>query len=575
MAFDAVFLTAVLEELRQKIIGLRVEKIQQPARDTVLLGLRGKERLLLSANVNRPRIHLTGASYENPAQPPMFCMLLRKHLSGGRIAELRQPPAERMVDLVLDCTDEMGIPCQKHLILELMGRNSNLILAGEDGRIIDCLRRVDFEMSELRQVLPGLFYHEPPRQSRGIPSETSEEMIVEKLRAVDSPKRLDKWLIDSFDGFSPLIARELSYGFCGETDGDILTMDREKLGGYLAEQFRFCSYRPILLICDGQPKEYSYRPIEQYGQYMQAEELESFSGLLDRFYTQTEHSDRMRQKTQTLRKTVTTLRERTLRKLELQRKEYESTLDREQLRQMGDIVTANLHAIERGQTRLVAEDFYHDMVPVEIPLKPELSPQQNAARFYKDYAKAKNAEKILTEQMERAEIEAEYLAMVLEELSRVEGEADLWEIREELEQGGYIRPDRKKQKVRPGKPMEFLSSDGYRIYVGRNNCENDRLSLKTARKDDLWLHIQKFHGTHVIIACAGVTPPDETITEAAQLAAWFSQAKEGQNVPVDVTPVRYLRKPKGAKPGMVVYDKYRTVIVTPDGNLAERLRQKL
>ena len=575
MAFDAVFLTAVLEELRQKIIGLRVEKIQQPARDTVLLGLRGKERLLLSANVNRPRIHLTGASYENPAQPPMFCMLLRKHLSGGRIAELRQPPAERMVDLVLDCTDEMGIPCQKHLILELMGRNSNLILAGEDGRIIDCLRRVDFEMSELRQVLPGLFYHEPPRQSRGIPSETSEEMIVERLRAVDSPKRLDKWLIDSFDGFSPLIARELSYGFCGETDGDILTMDREKLGGYLAEQFRFRSYRPILLICDGQPKEYSYRPIEQYGQYMQAEELESFSGLLDRFYTQTEHSDRMRQKTQTLRKTVTTLRERTLRKLEFQRKEHESTLDREQLRQMGDIVTANLHAIERGQTRLVAEDFYHDMVPVEIPLKPDLSPQQNAARFYKDYAKAKNAEKILTEQMERAEIEAEYLAMVLEELSRVEGEADLWEIREELEQGGYIRPDRKKQKVRPGKPMEFLSSDGYRIYVGRNNCENDRLSLKTARKDDLWLHIQKFHGTHVIIACAGVTPPDETITEAAQLAAWFSQAKEGQNVPVDVTPVRYLRKPKGAKPGMVVYDKYRTVIVTPDGNLAERLRQKL
>ncbi len=575
MAFDAVFLTAVLEELRERLVGLRVEKIQQPTRDTVLLSLRGKERLLLSANVNRPRIHLTGASYENPAQPPMFCMLLRKHLSGGRIADLRQPPAERMVDLVLDCTDEMGVPCQKHLILELMGRNSNLILTGEDGRIIDCLRRVDFEMSELRQVLPGLFYREPPRQSRGLPSETSEEALLERLKAVDSPKRLDKWLIDSFDGFSPLIARELSYSFCGETDGDIMTMDRERLAAYLAEQFRFRDYRPVLLSCEGQPKEYSYRSIEQYGQYMQTEEAESFSALLDRFYTQTEHSDRMRQKTQTLRKAVTTLRERTLRKLELQRKEYESTLDREQLRQMGDIVTANLHAIERGQTCLVAEDFYHDMVPIRIPLKPDLSPQQNAARFYKDYAKAKNAEKILTEQMERAEIEAEYLATVLEELSRVEGEADLAEIREELEQGGYIRPDRKKQKTRPGRPMEFLSSDGYQIYVGRNNCENDRLSLKTARKDDLWLHIQKFHGTHVIIACAGKEPPDRTITEAAQLAAWFSQAKEGQNVPVDVTPVRYLKKPKGAKPGMVIYDKYRTVIVTPDGNLAERLRQKL
>ena len=335
------------------------------------------------------------------------------------------------------------------------------------------------------------------------------------------------------------------------------------------------TYTPFLLTLDGQPKDFSYRPIAQYGGYMETEIAESFSSLLDRFYTQTEHSDRMRQKSQTLRKTVTTLRERTLRKLELQKKEYESTLDREQLRQMGDIVTANLHAIARGQTRLVAEDFYHDMAEIEIPLKPELSPQQNAAHFYKDYTKAKNAEKILAEQMERAETEAEYLAAVLDELSRVECETDLAEIREELEQGGYIRGDRKKQKIKPGKPMEFLSSDGYRIYVGRNNCQNDQLSLKMSRKDDLWLHIQKFHGTHVIIACAGVTPPDETITEAAQLAAWFSQAKEGQNVPVDVTPVRYLKKPKGAKPGMVVYDKYRTVIVTPDGSLVERLKQKL
>ncbi|MBR6824987.1 MAG: NFACT family protein [Oscillospiraceae bacterium] len=574
MAFDAVFLSAVLEELREKLTGLRIEKIQQPARDTVLLSLRGKERLLLSANVNRPRIHLTRSSYENPAQPPMFCMLLRKHLSGGRIAELRQPPSERMVDMVLDCTDEMGIPCQKHLILELMGRNSNLILTGEDGRIIDCLRRVDPEMSELRPVLPGLFYRDPPRQGRADPMETDEAKILEMLRTVDSPKRLDKWIIDSFDGFSPLVARELSYGFCGETDGDILTMAREKLAAYLFRELRFRAFSPVLLTCEGQPKDFSYRPIFQYGSYMEQETGESFSSLLDRFYTRTELSDRMRQKSQTLRKTVTTLRERTLRKLELQKREYESTLDREQLRQMGDIVTANLHAIVRGQTKLVAEDFYNEMQEIEIPLKPDLSPQQNAARYYKDYAKAKNAEKILSEQMARAEIEAEYLGAVLEELSRAESEADLAEIREELEQGGYIRADRKKQKVRPGKPMEFRSSDGYRILVGRNNCENDQLSLKTARKDDLWLHIQKFHGTHVIIACAGVTPPDETITEAAQLAAWFSQAREGQNVPVDVTPVRYLKKPKGSKPGMVVYDRYRTVIVTPDEKLTERLRVK-
>jgi predicted ribosome quality control (RQC) complex YloA/Tae2 family protein len=303
---------------------------------------------------------------------------------------------------------------------------------------------------------------------------------------------------------------------------------------------------------------------------------ESFSALLDDFYAARDLRERMRQKSLSLTRTVKNARDRTARRLANQKTELAATEKRDEYRICGDLLTSNLYRMERGMRSVTVEDYYAEGMPERtIALDPLKTPQQNAAKYYKDYAKAKNAEKILTEQMERAEIEAEYLAMVLEELSRVEGEADLLEIREELEQGGYIRPDRKKQKVRPGKPMEFLSSDGYRIYVGRNNCENDRLSLKTARKDDLWLHIQKFHGTHVIIACAGVTPPDETITEAAQLAAWFSQAKEGQNVPVDVTPVRYLRKPKGAKPGMVVYDKYRTVIVTPDGNLAERLRQKL
>lgn len=576
MPFDAIFLSAVAQELRQKILGLRIEKIQQPARDTVILQLRGKEKLLLSANVNRPRIHLSTAGYENPAQPPMFCMLLRKHLSGGRIAAIDQPPAERVVDLSVDCTDEMGIPCRKHLILELMGRNSNLILTAEDGHIIDCLRRVDLEMSELRQVLPGLFYRQPPRQGRRLPGETGEEEILSLLCQINSSKRLDKWLIESFDGFSPLVARELSYDFSGETDTDLLTLNLEKLAEYLQGQFCRTDYRPILLSREGQPSDYSYRPIFQYGSFMQCSEEDSFSRLLDLFYSKTEHSDRMRQKTQTLRKSLTTLRERTLRKLELQRKEYESTLDRESLRQKGDIVTANLHAISRGQTLLRTEDFYHDMVEIEIPLKPELSPQQNAARYYKEYTKAKNGEKILSQQIRQGELEADYLGTVLDELSRVENEADLAEIRMELEQGGYVRRESKKQqkqpKTQPVRPMEFRSSDGYTIYVGKNNRQNDLLSLKMARKDDLWLHIQKFHGTHVIIVCGGTEPPDQTVTEAAQLAAFYSQAREGQNVPVDVTPVRFLKKPNGAKPGMVVYDKYRTVIVTPEEALAERLR---
>ena len=577
MPFDAIFLTAVIREL-QPLLGSRVDKIQQPSRDTVLLHLRGRGsgKLLLSANVNRPRIHLTEASFENPAQPPMFCMLLRKHLTGGRLQEIQQPPAERSVSLIFDCTDEMGIPCRKSLILELMGRNSNLILTGAEGRILDCLRRVDFEMSEQRQVLPGLFYRDPPRQDKRIPQETDEAEIAVLLSAAEPGRRLDQWLLGTFAGISPLIARELCFRFTGATDTPLTGLSLPALAAFLAAQFASMdSFTPVLLLRGGVPAEFSYREILQYGDFMEETRCGSFSQLLDRFYTQTDRAERMRQKSQTLRKTVTTLHERVLRKLELQRRERDSTLNREQRRRMGDIVTANLHAITRGQALLRAENFYEDDAPlIEIPLKPELSPQQNAAKFYKEYAKAKTAEKILTQQLAQGEAEAEYLAAVLDELSRAESEADLAEIRQELEAGGYLRPaDRKKQpKLPPSKPMEFVSGDGYHIFVGRNNRQNDPLSMKTARTDDLWLHIQKFHGTHVIIACAGVRPPDRTVTEAAMLAAFYSQAKNGQNVPVDVTQVRNLRKPSGAKPGMVVYDRYQTVIVTPDPELPEKLR---
>ncbi len=576
MPFDAIFLSAVCDELRQELIGARVEKIQQPARDMVVLQLRGKARLLLSASGNRPRFHVTQASYENPAQPPMFCMLLRKHLAGGRIAAIEQPPAERSVELTLDCTDEMGTPCQKRLILELMGRNSNLILTDGENRILDCMRRVDFEMSEQRQVLPGLFYHRPPRQEGKLtPQELTKPALERLLAQTAAPVHLDRWIVDHVAGISPLIARELAFDFCGETDADVLTLDRARLAEALTQPSLLQARQPTLLLCGGRPKDFTYCPIRQYSAYMTARTMPSFSALLDAFYTETEQRERMLQKSQSLRRTVTNLLERTRRKLAAQRKEREASLDRETLRRRGDIVTANLHAMTRGMTVLRAEDFYQeDMPEIEIPLRPELSPQQNAARFYKEYNKAKHAEKILAEQIARGEIEEEYLGAVLDELNRAESERDLAEIRAELEAGGYVRSaDRRRQQKQPAsRPMRFRSSDGFEILVGRNNRQNDQLSLKTARRDDLWLHIQKFHGTHVIICCAGAPVPDGTITEAAMLAAWYSQAREGQNVPVDVTQVRNLRKPNGAKPGMVVYDRYRTVIVTPDAALCERLR---
>ncbi len=316
-------------------------------------------------------------------------------------------------------------------------------------------------------------------------------------------------------------------------------------------------------------------PIRQYGR--PSREAESYCALLDRYYTLRDRRDVMRQKAQAIRKTVQNLRDRTRRKMALQEKELLTAQDREHLRQMGDIVTANLHSITKGQRILEAENFYDpDMKQIQIPLSPLLSPQQNAAKFYKEYAKAKNAEKELTRQLELGRGELEYLESVLEELDRAENEQELEEIRQELAAGGYVRqdPGRKRMKQAASKPMRFVSTDGYPIYVGRNNRQNDELTTKLAQKNDLWLHVQKQSGSHVIIPWAGVQPPDDTITQAAQLAAWFSQGRQGQNVAVDVTPVRYVKKPGGAKPGMVVYTTYRTVYVTPDPGLAEKLKTK-
>lgn len=584
MPFDAMFLTAVTAELRPVLTGGRIDKVQQPSRDLVVLqfhGPNGSGRLLLSASPNSPRIHLTTAPLENPAQPPMFCMLLRKHLTGGKIVDLRQPPLERLVDLALDCTDEMGEPVRKHLILELMGRNANLILLGGDGRVVDCLRRVDFEMSEKRQVLPGLFYQDPPPLEKENPLTVSQEEISARLAAVEGQKRFDKWLLDTYGGLSPLLCRELSHDLFGDVETDIGPMSpetRQAAAQALYTRFQALTSQPtpVMLRKEGKPTDFSFRPIRQYGTYWEQETYPSFSQLLDGFYASRDHAERMRQKTQALHKTIANLRDRTARKLEIQRKELTATFDRERLRQLGDIVTANLHAMVRGQTRLTAVDFYDpDMKEIDIPLSPQLSPQQNAAKFYKDYNRAKHAEKVLTEQIAKGETELDYLCSILDELERAETEKDVAEIRAELVSGGYVRDTDKKKRMKtpPSKPMEFVSSEGFPIRVGRNNRQNDELTLKQSAKGDLWLHVQKLHGSHVVVACNGVKPGDQTVTEAAMLAAWYSQARDSQNVPVDVTPVKQIKKPVGAKPGMVIYHVYNTVYVTPSAELPERLKR--
>lgn len=578
MPFDAIFLSAVTQQIQPLILGSRIDKVQQPTRDTVLLSLRSREgtcKLLLSASSNHPRIHLTHERYEQPAQPPMFCMLLRKHLSGGRIKALTQVPLERVVDLCMDCTDELGERSERHLYLELMGRNANLILTDADNRILDCLRRVDAGMSEKRQVLPGLFYRLPPSQDKCNPLAASEASVLELLSQVSFPTHLDRWLTDTYAGISPLIARELAYLTTGQTDCDLSTQDKSALSSVLARALSELAdnMQPILLLQADVRKDFTYRPILQYGSYMRQQTMQSFSELLDDFYTGRERAERVKNRSQVLNKTVSNLYARVSRKLELQKKELQATYGRDRLRQLGDIVTANLHRMQRGQARLIATDFYDpQMQQIVIDLNITLSPQQNAAKFYKDYAKAKNAEKILTEQIAAGQKEQAYLASVLDELSRAETEHDLSEIRTELIDGGYLHSNEKKRvKSPPAQPMVFTSSDGFTIYVGRNNRQNDALTCRFAHKTDLWLHTQKIHGSHVIVVTHGSLPPDRTVTEAACLAAWFSQARFGQNVPVDYCPVRQVKKPTGAKPGMVVYENYKTCYITPDSALLSQL----
>ena len=568
MAFDATFMTAVLDEIRGRATDARVEKIHQPSRDTIIFHLRcreGREKLLFAANPTAPRLHLTTASPENPAEPPMFCMLLRKHLMGARLNSVAQIPMERCAVFTFDCTDEMGFPVQKKLVCELMGRTCNIYLLAPEGRIIDCLRRIGLDESAKRAALPGLNYQEPEPVTKQDPRNWTTDDYVNLLRAPGSDV-LSQRLMDELGGLSPLVCREAALFAAGSTDARVedLNIDAaaDKLDLFFREHLnhpRPCYYA----LPDGTPKQFAFCPIREYGEYREAA---SFGALLDMYYTVRDRKDAMRQKSQAVRKTVQNLCTRITRKLAIQEKELEATFDRERLRQLGDIVTANIHRIVKGQTVIQCEDFYdEEMKVIDIPISPILSPQQNAAKFYKDYAKLKNAEKELTKQIAIGEEELHYLKSVLDELSRADTEAELEEIRRELQDGGYIKADAGKKRMKQGKvpPMRFESTDGYPIYVGRNNRQNDELTFRLARKDDIWCHASKVHGSHVIISCGGTKPPDDTITQAAQLAAYYSETTAGQNIPVDVTPVKQVKKLPGAKPGMVIYHTYRTVIANP------------
>ena len=573
MALDTVMLSALAAELRPKLEGARIDKVRQPEREQVLLSIRNKGenmRLLINAGAGSGRVALTRQSFENPAEPPMFCMLLRKYLVGARIEKLTQPNWERLLMVDIISHNELGDSVCLKLAIELMGRNSNLVLVGDDGRIIDCLRRMEYGGDVQRRMLPGMIYRLPPAQKKPLIFDCDRAQIESALNSSEDGKPLDKRLLDSFSGLSPLVCRELVH----RAFYDISCLPNA-LEAFL-ESVRAGEFTPTLLTKDGKPAEYSFMQLKQYGSEYEQQSLNSFSELLDAYYSKRELSERRRRRARELSHSVKTARDRIQRKLVCRLEELERTYGREEIRKNAELLTANMYRVKRGDSSVTVEDYYTDGCPsVEIKLDILKTPQQNAAAMFKEYNKLKTAEIHLTALVAEGEKQLDYLNSVLDELERAETERDLAEIRRELLETGYLKKQKgaKPDKSKKQGPMRFISSDGYEILVGRSNSQNDELTTKTARRTDIWLHTKSVHGSHVIISCEGREPPERTIAEAASIAAYYSQGREGGKTAVDYTAVRFVRKPSGSMPGKVVYTDYKTVMAEADETLCEKLKK--
>ena len=586
MALDGAFLSCLREELTAGLPDARVDKIHQPSREELVIALRsrnGNKKLYLSARANSPRVHFTDIPLENPASPPMFCMLLRKRITGGRLAAIRQPGLERALYFDLDCVDELGDIVRLTLAVEIMGRHSNIILI-ENGRVVDAIKRVDMEMSSVRPVLPGLPYSPPPAAAGRLDLSAVEpaDFLAAMEQGPDYP--LSKALLNTAHGLSPLICREVSHLAARGRDplvSDWTKEERERLLFYLGRVKAAVetgeNRKPYLLLrADGSPLDFSFMAVTQYGLEALGREMDSFSSLLDAFYAQRDAGERMKQRAHDILRILTNLSDRTARKLDRQREELTRSGDRETLRIYGDLINANLYAIPRGAASAELIDYFDPACGLKtVPLDPALTAAQNAQKYYKDYRKAQKAEQILQQQIAQGEEELQYFDTVFDALSRASTWRELGELREELAAGGYLRLQRGRQKPpAPLGPLRFLSDDGFSILVGRNNVQNDRLTLRTARGGDVWFHTKNIPGSHVLVVTEGQTPPPRTLEQAAVLAALHSKAAGSAQVPVDYTEARHVRKPAGAKPGMVIYDSNHTAYVRPDAALAARLRQE-
>lgn len=557
MAFDGGFLHKIVLELN-KAVESRVDKVYQPSKDELVFLLRKKgfaERLFITARPGSARICFTDEKYENPMSPPMFCMLIRKYLSSAKLISVTQPALERIVVLTFSSANEMGDIVEIRLITELLGNKTNIILVGSDGKIIDSLRRSDPEKNE-RMILPGALYQLPERKEKLDPLLFSPERLAEFVGGKEMYS--EKTLLDGIDGFSPLVCREVVSRAekCGSLISALKSVtDDLKQNG-----------TPLLLCKDGTPFDFSYTDITHYGNEFEKRVYPDYSSLLNAFYSERENAARIKHAAGDIIKLVSNLKSRTERKLAIRLCDLKKCENREKLRIYGELLKANLYRIKAGSAFFEAENYYDNMNIIKIPLDSALSPQKNAAKYFKDYKKTYTAEQKLTALTEKDREEIVYFDSVLDSISRSESISDITEIRDELADAGYIKRSAQKRSKQSAalKFKEYTADEGYKILVGRNNRENDYLTTVLAGKNDLWFHTKNIPGSHVIVFSGGAEVSEDTVIKAARLAAENSKGAGSSNVPVDYTQIKYVKKPSGAKPGMVIYKTNKTVYVTPD-----------
>ena len=576
MALDAITMSLLAAELDESLQGSRIDKIHQPSKDEVVFHMRkrdGNVKLLLSARSGSARLCLTDESFENPQTPPSFCMLLRKYLSGARFIGATSVEGERIIMLTFTATSEMGDTVNIDIAAELMGRYANLVIINGQGKIIDAMKRVDADASSVRQLLPGLTYKLPP--NRDNPKFISQtQAVIDKVLTYNGT--VDQAFLRCSQGMGPVVAREIAYlAQTGDSYADKLTEQQEQAVIAAAGKVRNYYDNPQYTVVynqQGSPSEYSFLPLTQY-EGLETKAFASINQLLDEYYSEKDKAERLRQKGKDLHKLVQNLVERTTRKQIARKEELTQSTDNEKFRVYGELLTANLYQLEKGMKKVEVLNYY-DNTTVTIPLDPKLSGNQNAQKYYKEYKRKQTAVKMLTMLIAQGEIELEYLQSVSYSVNNAANEAELMAIRSELHDAGYLKYYKNRDKrQKPQDFIRYISSDGFIILVGRNNLQNDRLTMKTARGKDMWFHTKNAPGSHVVVMSEGMDIPLTTQNEAAMLAVHHSSRKGNAKVEVDYTFVKNIRKTNDLKPGMVIYDTYETAYIAADPQVIEKLEQ--